>query len=139
MQGTEQLFEATLASFSNLHATCTLPDLQLPAVARRCTCITRMSFRDLRVCKYNYVRVQIWASKLPYVTCIAPASVACCPATGSFMLEDAIAKLRSMYLHRYYTKHTQELRIDPATFQLQAEDAGGTSERGARYAFGQCA
>ncbi len=55
--------------------------LQLvPAVARRCTCITRMSFRDLRVCKYNYVRVQIFASKLPYVTCISPASVACCPA-----------------------------------------------------------
>ncbi len=26
-----------------------------------------MSFRDLRVCKYNYVRVQSFASKLPHL------------------------------------------------------------------------
>ena len=38
--------------------------------------------------------------------------------TGSFLLEDAISKLQSMYLHRY-EKHTKELQIQPHDFQLQ--------------------
>jgi hypothetical protein len=64
MQGTEQLFEAILASFSNLHVTCTLPAvtcsyLQLRVVVLAllaCHSVT-CEYASTTTCEYRFLQV----------------------------------------------------------------------------------
>ena len=42
------------------------------AAARRCACRPPQGFMACEYCEYSDVRVQIWASKLPYVTRMLP-------------------------------------------------------------------
>ena len=82
---------------------------QAVQTAENCAGLLRLLFVHIRYNVLDFMSDevrQLGSAPLPLVP------------TGSFMLEDAITKLRSMYLHRYL-KHTQELRIDPATFQLR--------------------
>ena len=74
------------------------------AAARRCTCSYLQGSIACEQCKHSYVRVQTIASKLPYVTCIAPAAAACQPwwaslyrpglATAAFIALDRITPFR---------------------------------------------
>ena len=61
---TETGASARAANPAGQHASTTILAL---AVAGRCTCILACHFCVVRVCKHNYVRVQNFVRKLPYV------------------------------------------------------------------------
>ena len=66
---------------------------------------------------FGYIRYDVLDFMTEEVRRLGDAPAPLVP-TGSFLLADAIAKLQSMYKHRF-EKHTRELCIEPYDFQLQ--------------------